>query len=116
MPTVGFLHTAETHVPTFRDLLREVAPSMVDVHLVDPELLADARRGGVDGAVRERLRHRLCELARLHADVVLCTCSTLSGAAEQLTPHVGVPVLRVDRPLAEAAVAFGGRVAVVPLD
>ena len=113
MPTVGFLHTARIHVPTFRTLLRQIAPTAFDVHLVDAELLAHARRRGIDATVRQHLLHRLHQLAGQHADVVVCTCSTLSHDAEQLTPLVRVPMLRIDRPMATAAVAAGGRVAIV---
>lgn len=47
------------------------------------------------------------------SSVVVCTCSTLSGAAEQLTNAVGIPVVRIDRPMAQRAAALGGRIAVV---
>lgn len=113
MPTIGFLHTAEVHIVTFRALLAEVAPGLSDVTVVDADLLSDARRAGVDDAVRARLKGRLDELAGHHVDVIVCTCSTLSGEAESLGPVAGVPVVRVDRPMAEAAVAQGGRIALV---
>ncbi|MEU7908648.1 aspartate/glutamate racemase family protein [Actinoplanes sp. NPDC049118] len=111
MTTVGFLHTADAHVPTFRGLVAELAPGLRDLHVVDARLLADARERGVDSAVAERLGERLRSLADSGADLVVCTCSTLGGPAERIP--VGVPVLRLDRPMAEEAVAVGGRIAVV---
>ncbi|CAM5693879.1 Aspartate/glutamate racemase OS=Streptomyces griseomycini OX=66895 GN=FHS37_006074 PE=4 SV=1 [Streptomyces griseomycini] len=44
---------------------------------------------------------------------MLCTCSTIGGAAEAAAAGAGVPVLRVDRPMAGAAVAAGPRVVVL---
>ncbi|MDG6103181.1 hypothetical protein Daura_16885 [Dactylosporangium aurantiacum] len=115
MPIIGFLHTAEVHVATFRDLLADLAPGAADVHAVDETLLADARAHGVGADVRARLAAHVQALADAGARVVVCTCSTLSGHAETLA--AAVPVLRVDRPMAQAAVAAaaagGGRVAVV---
>ncbi|MEV4133208.1 aspartate/glutamate racemase family protein [Dactylosporangium sp. NPDC049742] len=108
MPIIGFLHTADVHVATFRTLLAGVAPDAGGLHVVDAALLEDAR-AGVD--VGERVAARLRGLAADGADVIVCTCSTIGGLAE--TVDAGVPVLRVDRPMAEAAVAGGGRVAVV---
>ncbi|MFD9034836.1 hypothetical protein ACFVZW_27410, partial [Streptomyces sp. NPDC059567] len=35
---------------------------------------------------------------------VLCTCSTIGGVAERSAAELGVPVLRVDRPMAAEAV------------
>jgi Asp/Glu/hydantoin racemase len=110
---VGFLHTSPVHIPTFRALLSDVAPGVADVHLVDEALLADLRDRPVDAGIQARLLGRLRELADRAPSVIVCTCSTLSGHAERLAPDVGVPVLRIDRPLAERAVAGGGRVAVV---
>ncbi|MFE9423168.1 arylsulfatase [Kitasatospora sp. NPDC006697] len=98
MPVIGFLHTAEIHVPAFRALLAELAPDARDLHLVDATLLANARDGL---PYQERLTARLAELAGGGAEVVVCTCSTIAGAAERLVPGV----LRIDRPMIEQAVA-----------
>jgi hypothetical protein len=57
--TVGFLHTADMHVASFSGLLSEVAPGAVDVHLVDADLLSDARRHGVDAGTEARVLGRL---------------------------------------------------------
>jgi Asp/Glu/hydantoin racemase len=111
--TIGFLHTADVHVPTFGALRAELAPGWQDLHVVDPSLLADARRDGMTPGVAARMDARLHELADAGADVIVCTCSTLGAHAESRTTDLGVPVLRVDRPMAEAAVAAGPRIAVL---
>ncbi len=108
MTTIGFLHTAKVHVATFRGLFAELAPpELDDLHLVDESLLADARRSGSAPG----LHGRLGELAAAGADLIVCTCSTIGADAEAAPP--GVPVLRLDRPMAEAAAAAGDRIAVV---
>jgi hypothetical protein len=110
---IGFLHTADVHTASFTGLLDEISPGRPSIHVVDESLLADARdRGGVDDDLRERLIARLKE-ASSGASVVVCTCSTISGPAEQLSSVVGVPIVRVDRPMAEIAVGSGSRIAVV---
>lgn len=110
---IGFLHTAEVHVDTFGALVDRAGDGTTSHHVVDPALLDEARRrGGVDPALRARLLDRLTEAAR-GCSVVVCTCSTLSGATESMTTEVGVPVVRVDRPLARRAVQTGPRIAVV---
>lgn len=103
MITIGFLHTSDVHVPTFRALLNELAPAATDLHVVDASLLADARKGL---PYTDRLRARLAELAA--ADVIMCTCSTIGGVVEQLAPDV----LRGDRPMAEEAARYA-RIGVV---
>lgn len=118
MTTVGFLHTAQLHVPVFEALVAEVGESagheVSAVSVVDPGLLATARNHGPDHPdVVAGLVSALDELARAGADRVVCTCSTIGGVAESLGGRAGVEVVRVDRAMAERAVAVGGRVVVL---
>ncbi|HEX4904592.1 MAG TPA: aspartate/glutamate racemase family protein [Acidimicrobiales bacterium] len=112
MTRIGFLHTAELHVDTFTGLLAAADGDAHGVHVVDESLLADARARGIDDDLRDRILRRLRSLAA-DVDAVLCTCSTISGPAEAMSADVGVPVIRIDRPVAALAVAGGGRIAVV---
>ena len=111
MTTVGFLHTADVHVATFTRLLAAADPTAIGRHVVDATLLADARERGVDEELRARVVERLRSLAAT-VDVIVCTCSTVSGVAEA-AEAVGVPVVRIDRPMAREAVRAGRRIAVV---
>lgn len=112
--TFGFLHTADVHVTVFTRLLDELSPDDRAVHVVDASLLADARRRhGVDDELRSRMAAHLETMAAQGAGRVVCTCSTLGGPAEEVGRSAGIDVLRVDRPMAAAAVAAGDRIAVV---
>ncbi len=101
MITVGLLHTSPTHVPTFDALL----PGVTARHVVDESLLSAE-------VAPERVAVRLREAAA-GAAAVLCTCSTIGAIAESLAGEVGVPVVRGDRPMAEAAARIGGVIGVV---
>jgi hypothetical protein len=110
---LGFLHTAESHVETFGRLLDQLGPAVAARHLVAEPLLVQARAaGGITEPVAAAVAGALRELAGAGATVILCTCSTLGAAAEQLAPD-GVRALRVDRPMAARAVALGERIALV---
>jgi hypothetical protein len=110
----GFLHTADVHVEVFTRLLSDISPQDGALHVVDPSLLTDAgRRGTVDDDLRARIGAHLRALQAQGAVRVVCTCSTIGGASEEIGRHLGIDVLRVDRPMAEAAVAAGDRIAVV---
>jgi hypothetical protein len=99
MPVLGFLHTSPVHIAPFEVLLADLAPGWTALHVVDESLLNDARsRGEVDAEIVSRLTGRLAELQAANPDAVICTCSTLGSAAEQLGS------LRVDRPMAAEAV------------
>ena len=106
---LALLHTSPVHVPVFDALRDEAHPGLELRHLVAEDLLERARVDGpaaVAGDVRARVRDAVGRGAR----AVLCTCSTIGGVAEAAAAEAGVPVLRVDRPMAAEAVAAGSRV------
>ncbi len=112
--TIGFLHTAQVHVATFDALIAEQSAHIQTCHMVVPSLLEQARSLGVDDIrVRRLVEVAVAELAdgSERPDVIVCTCSTVSGIAEQVRARVAV--LRIDRPMAEAGVRAGNRLAVV---
>lgn len=106
------LHTSPVHVPVFDALRDEGHPGLGLRHVVAEELLERARAAG-PAAVAGDVRARVREAADGGARAVLCTCSTIGEAAEAAASEAGVPVLRVDRPMAGAAVAAGPRVTVL---
>jgi hypothetical protein len=111
MPTLVFLHTAAVHVPTFSALVAELAPGLPTRHIVAEGLLAEARAEGLTPALAARVAAQIAAAGEVGA--VLCTCSTIGGLAEATATAGGPPVLRVDRAMAEAAVAAGPRIALV---
>ncbi|MFF9510923.1 aspartate/glutamate racemase family protein [Streptomyces sp. NPDC014724] len=104
--TLALLHTSPVHVPVF-DALRDADhPGLALRHLVDEDLLLRARESGPE-AVSGEIRALLAGVVAEGASAVLCTCSTIGGVAESASAMIGVPVLRVDRPMAAAAVRRG---------
>ncbi|MFD9306252.1 aspartate/glutamate racemase family protein [Streptomyces sp. NPDC060048] len=107
-PALTLLHTSPVHVPVFEALRERHHPGARLRHLVVPELLERARvlgPGSQAPAVRELLEGS--------AGPVLVTCSTIGAVGEALAHELGVPVLRVDRPMAAAAVRAGPRIVVL---
>ncbi|MCX5192983.1 aspartate/glutamate racemase family protein [Streptomyces sp. NBC_00249] len=108
MTALTLLHTSPAHVPVFEALRDAHHPGAVLRHLVAPELLDRARDRGPESVA--------AELLALLADAdgpVLVTCSTIGAVAESLAPALGVPVVRVDRPMAAEAVRRGARIVVL---
>lgn len=118
--TLGFLHTASSHVEAFGALLRRLDPTATGAHAVREELLARARVAEAHApgpiprvtterdAVRAVVTESVTDLAS-RCRVVLVTCSTLGPYVDALPPVViggrTVPLVRVDRPVARLAVA-----------
>lgn len=110
---LGLLHTAPAQVAAFAAELDAADPAVPACHAVEAALLAGARAAGaVTPALAGRVAAAVDGLRARGARVVLCTCSTI-GAAAEATSRATAPVLRVDRPMAEAAVRAGERLAVL---
>ena len=107
-----FLHTAESNVAAVGALMTELAPDIPIRHHLAPDLLAEAVKAGtVTEAVAAGVRARLAEAAS-GASIVVCTCSTIGAVAADADGTLAAPVQRIDRAMAEAAVAVGRRILV----
>ncbi|MET7308996.1 aspartate/glutamate racemase family protein [Streptomyces sp. NPDC005571] len=113
--TLALLHTSPVHVPVFEALRDADHPGLDLRHLVHEDLLARARDAGPE-AVRGEIEALLAGAVAEGATAVLCTCSTIGGVAESAAESLGVPVLRVDRPMAAAAVARDRVVVLAAID
>lgn len=98
---LALLHTSPVHVHVFDAIRDEQAPELQLLHLVHENLLARAREDGPT-SVSEQVNGFLAGAVAAGATAVLCTCSTIGAVAEASAASIGVPVLRVDRPMAAA--------------
>ena len=110
---IAFLHTAAVHIETFNELARELAPDLKISHAVREDLLiATEKAGGVTPAISIRTQEALLALAEGGARVVVCTCSTLGAEAEKAAGEADIPIMRIDRPMADRAVREGVRIGI----
>ena len=106
------VHTVAALADLFDELRAEIDPDVPVRHMVQAALLTDAIDAGtLTDEIRARTREALLEAAD-GACVVLCTCSTVGPGADDAAAEAQVPILRVDRPMAEAAVEAGRRITV----
>ncbi|MBL8230678.1 MAG: hypothetical protein JNL98_19455 [Bryobacterales bacterium] len=108
--TLTFFHTAPANEALFEALIRELAPGIPTRHVVEPQHLEQSVAAGqvtpeIDAGVRQSL------LAAIGPEtgLLVCTCSTIGGCADRTT-HARVPITRIDRAMAEQAVAAGRRI------
>jgi hypothetical protein len=105
---IGFVHTLKTNVETFAALMADLAPGVPARHLLDEAALAEARAAGsITPGVHQRVATDVNDLIAAGARVVVCTCSTIGAAAEAVAVPAGALVMRIDRPMAERALAHG---------
>jgi len=111
---LAFLHTSPVHVETFQRLVSEMDAAIPIRHEVREQLLARVRAAGaMTEAVRAEVADAIRMLAGDGAKLIVCTCSTIGAIAEAAPVSEGVLVMRIDRPMAEQAVASGRRIIVL---
>jgi Asp/Glu/hydantoin racemase len=111
---LGLLHTSATLVPVFGGLCKAKLPDVDVFNLVDDSLIKDVI---AHGRLRPRTARRVVQLVAAAedagADFIMVTCSSIGPAVETAATLSAVPVLRVDRPMAEQAVQMGTSVGVI---
>ncbi len=113
-PDVAFLHTSPVHVATFAKLMHEVSPLMTATHVVREDLLAEARRAGVEtDSMKSRIEEAMTDAGASGAPVVMCTCSTIGGVAEAIDTNGAFIAGRIDRAMADEAVRSGSPILIV---
>jgi Asp/Glu/hydantoin racemase len=114
MPTLALIHTSATLVPVFQQLCKIHLPSVKTFNIVDDSLVSGIRaKGSLTADIARRVEAYITSAEAGGADYILVTCSSIGPAVEASAPFCGVPVLRVDQPMADAAVAAGRRIGVI---
>lgn len=111
---LGLIHTSATLVPMFASLCKEKLPGVDVFNIADDSLVKGIMEAGSLTAQIKRRVAGYIESAELGgADYIMVTCSSIGPAVEAAAPLMAVPVLRVDQPMADKAVATGRRIGVV---
>jgi hypothetical protein len=111
---IAFLHTAWEHVSTFDTLVSELAPRLAVRLEVNVSLLSQASaQQGNNLALQDNVERAMHQTASSGARVVVCTCSTIGAYAEGVGQGHSPITQRIDRAMADAAVAIGSRLLIV---
>jgi Asp/Glu/hydantoin racemase len=111
--TLAFLHTSPVLVPVFTTLAAELLTGVRTFHMVDESLIKNTiAAGSLTKETARRVFRHIESAESAGADAVLVTCSSIGAAVPLSRPFLDVPVLRIDEPMAEAAVSKGRRIGV----
>ena len=112
--TLALVHTSATLVPIFSQLCKAKLPNVDTFNIVDDSLVrAIGAKGSLTADIARRVAGYISSAEAGGADYVLVTCSSIGAAVEASAPMTGVPVLRVDQPMADKAVQMGRRIGVI---
>jgi Asp/Glu/hydantoin racemase len=111
---LGLVHTSATLVPVFAALCKEKLPNVDVFNIADDSLVKGIREAGsLTPTIARRVTAYLESAELAGADYIMVTCSSIGPAVEAGAKLMGVPVLRVDQPMADKAVAAGKKIGVV---
>ncbi|HEY5346239.1 MAG TPA: aspartate/glutamate racemase family protein [Verrucomicrobiae bacterium] len=111
---LGLVHTSATLVPVFAALCKEKLPNVDVFNIADDSLVKGIREAGsLTATIARRVANYLESAELAGADYIMVTCSSIGSAVEAGAKLTGVPVLRVDQPMADKAVATGKKIGVV---
>lgn len=114
--TLGLIHTSATLVPIFQKLIdTHLSGKDIQVfNIVDDSLIKNTiKRNALTADTSRRVVNYINSAEAAGADLILVTCSSIGPAVEASETLSSVPVLRVDRPMADQAVNMGAKIGVV---
>ena len=112
--TLGLIHTSATLIPVFQQLCKEYLPGVNTFNIVDDSLVKNIiARGEVTPSIFKRVADYVSSAEDSGADYILVTCSSIGAPVEAAAEQAGVPVLRVDQPMADLAVQTGKHIGVI---
>ena len=111
---LGLIHTSATLVPVFAQLCKAKLPNVEVFNIADDSLVKGIMAAGrLTAQISRRVAGYLESAELAGADYILVTCSSIGPAVEAAAKLIGVPVLRVDQPMADQAVQTGKDIGVI---
>jgi Asp/Glu/hydantoin racemase len=112
--TLALIHTGTFLVQVFAGLVKEELADVKVFNIVDESLLDNTIAAGhMTPLTARRLAGYIESAEEAGADVIMVTCSSVGPAVDAARPFAGVPLLRVDEAMADAAVREGRRIGVI---
>ncbi len=115
MKSVAFIHTTmNTPAPLKKAFLARF-PEVTLYSYMDDSILSEigANNDHYTPGIVRRLIQYANNAQQLGASVVVCMCTTITGAVAQAKAAVDIPFITIDGPMLEAAVKAGKRVALL---
>ena len=101
-------------MPLFAQLCKEKLPNVEVFNIADDSLVKGIREAGrLTPTIARRVAGYLESAELAGADYIMVTCSSIGPAVEAGAKLIGVPVLRVDQPMADQAVVTGKKIGVI---
>jgi Asp/Glu/hydantoin racemase len=110
---ICLIHTAPLMVQVFTPLCRDRLPDVKVTQIINESMIKDTiEAGGIRQPTIDALMVFADASFKMGTELVMVTCSSIGPAVDLIQSRFQKPVLRVDEPMAEAAVAKGRKIGV----
>jgi aspartate/glutamate racemase len=114
--TLGIIHAAVFTAVSLEPIAREIMPEVSIMHAGDDTVQRDNLAAPV-GTIPKVNFYKFATFARFFEDagidLIVLACSTFNQAVEYARPMIRVPMLQIDRPMMEKAVATGKKIGLI---
>ncbi|MFW6286827.1 MAG: aspartate/glutamate racemase family protein [Candidatus Sumerlaeota bacterium] len=112
---IFFIHTVSGLHGMFNDLCeKHMEGNYITRHISDESLIQRALKvGGLTPVLYKHLCNYVCSAEEAGADIIQVTCSSYSPAVDVAAKLVDVPVLKIDKPIAETVVSKHEKIGVI---
>jgi len=115
--TLALIHTSFVFLNVETSVMKMLQEALQDVrivNIVDDSLLADVmREGKVTPSIIRKMCYYVVAAEETGADAILSLCSTMGETIDVARKLVKIPILKIDEPMAEKAVAQAERIGVL---
>lgn len=109
MKRVVALHTSAALVSRIQELWAAYDIPAKLINIIDDSLIWEViDQGGPTLKTRKRLLQYALSAEAMEADLIFNTCSSVGGVADMIQPFCGVPIVKIDQPMAKQAIAMLG--------
>ena len=111
---VGVVHTFLYSVEDLKAMFRRFLPEVEMINIIDDSLLEEALANkGLTPGIISRMCDYYTNMQELGCRCVLNQCSSVGESADIASKLIGMPVVKIDGPMAKQAAETGSRVAVI---
>lgn len=111
---LALISTGVGVVDPIKEIVHEIRPDTTVINIVDDSIVQTIADNGnvIPHDVIQRLLSYVAFAEKAGADAALVTCSSISEVVDVAAPTVGIPVFKIDEPMADKAVASANCVGV----
>ena len=114
--TLGIIHAAVFTAVSLEPIAKEVMPEVSIMHAGDDTVQRDNLAAPI-GTIPNVNFYKFTTFARFFEDagidLIVLACSTFNQAVDFARPMIRIPMLQIDRPMMEKAVATGSRIGII---